>query len=113
MAPPTNRRPGFSRRAQFGLFLGYVIAVGGAVIAALLLVVSIVDPRGFAALRGVALDVTAPVASAGRSVVGFLGGLGGTISNYFRAGSQNGELREELETTRRELIRRQGRAVAG
>jgi rod shape-determining protein MreC len=107
MAPPKDRRPGFSRRAQFGLFFGYVIAVGGAVIAALLLIVSIVDPRGFSALRGVALDVTAPVAGAGRSVVGFFAGLGGTVSDYFRAGSQNGELREELETARRELIRRQ------
>ena len=29
MAPPSTRRPGFSRRAQFGLFIGYVIAVGG------------------------------------------------------------------------------------
>jgi rod shape-determining protein MreC len=107
MAPPKNRRPGFSRRAQFGLFLGYVIAVGGAVIAALLLVVSIVDPRGFSALRGVALDVTTPVASGGRSVVGFFTGIGDGISNWFRAGSQNGELRAELEATRRELIRRQ------
>ncbi|MEA3030179.1 MAG: rod shape-determining protein MreC [Sphingomonadales bacterium] len=107
MAPPKNRRPGFSRRAQFGLFLGYVIAVGGAVIAALLLVVSVVDPRGFSGLRGVALDVTTPVASAGRSVVGFFSGIGDGISNWFRAGSQNGELREELEAARRELIRRQ------
>lgn len=107
MAPPKNRRPGFSRRAQFGLFLGYVIALGGVVIAALLLVVSIVDPRGFSALRGVALDVTAPVASGGRSVVGFFTGIGDSISNWYRAGSQNDELRAELEAAQRELVRRQ------
>ncbi|HYI47691.1 MAG TPA: rod shape-determining protein MreC [Allosphingosinicella sp.] len=107
MAPPKNRRLGFSRRAHFGLFIGYVIAVGGALIAVLLLIVSIADPRGFSALRGAALDVTAPIGSAGRSVVGFFSGIGDGISNYFRAGSQNAELRGELEAARRELIRRQ------
>lgn len=107
MAPPKNRRLGFSRRAHFGLFLGYVIAVGAAIIALLLLAISIVDPRGFSALRGAALDVTAPVAGAGRSVVGFFGGIGEGIGNYWRAGSENAELKQQLAETRRELIRRQ------
>ena len=30
MAPPKNRRAGFSRRAQYGLFASYVIALLGA-----------------------------------------------------------------------------------
>jgi rod shape-determining protein MreC len=107
MAPPKNRRPGFSRRAQFGLFLGYVIAIGGALIALLLLAIAIVDPRGFSALRGASADATAPVAGAGRSVVGFVSGIGEGISNYFRAGSQNARLNRELAETRRELIRRE------
>jgi rod shape-determining protein MreC len=107
MAPPKNRRLGFSRRAQFGLFLGYVIAIGGALIAVLLLVIAIVDPRGFAALRGGALDATAPVAGGGRSVVRGVGGFFSGIGNYFRAGSQNAELNRELAETRRELVRRQ------
>jgi len=107
MAPPKNRRPGFSRRAQFGLFFGYVVAIGGALVALLLLAVAIVDPRGFAALRGASADATAPVAGAGRSVVGFFSGIGEGISNYFRAGSQNGRLNRELAEARRELIRRQ------
>src|SRR3954463_13935299 len=107
MAPPKNRRPGFSRRAQFGLFLGYVVALGGALVAVLLIAIAIVDPRGFAALRGASLDATAPVAGAGRSVVGFFTGIGDGISNYFRAGSQNARLQRELAEARRELIRRQ------
>jgi rod shape-determining protein MreC len=107
MAPPKNRRLGFSRRAHFGLFLGYVAAVGAALVAVLLLAISIVDPRGFAALRGAALDVTAPVAGAGRSVGGFFSGIGDSISNYWQAGSENGELKQQLAETRRELIRRQ------
>ena len=107
MAPPKNRRLGFSRRAHFGLFLGYVIAIGAAIVALLLLAISIVDPRGFSALRGAALDVTAPVASAGRSVVDFFGGIGEGIANYWQAGSENADLKQQLAATRRELIRRQ------
>jgi rod shape-determining protein MreC len=107
MAPPKNRRPGFSRRAQFGLFLGYVIAVGGALIAVLLLAIAIVDPRGFSALRGAALDGTAPVAGAGRSVVGGVGGFFSGVADYFRAGSQNARLNRELAEAQRELMRRQ------
>ena len=111
MAPPGNRRPGFSRRAQYGLFLGYVVAVGGALVAALLLAVSIVDPRGFAALKGAALDVTAPVSAAGRSVVRFFGGIGDWASDYVRAGSQNARLQRELDAARRELVHRQSQAL--
>ena len=107
MAAFGKRRPGFSRKAQYGLFIGYVVAVGGALFGMLLLVVYLVDPRGFAAIRGAALDVTAPVSRAGSSVGGFVGGVVDGVGNYFRAGSQNGRLRRELAEARRELIRRQ------
>ena len=96
MAPPGKRRPGFSRRAQYGVFIGYVIAVAGCVIAALLLAIAIVDPKGFQALRTAAMDVTAPISNAGRSVASFIGGIGSGIGDYFRAGSQNAELRQQL-----------------
>ncbi len=104
MAPPSTRRPGFSRRAQYGLFLGYVIAVAGVLFAILLLIVAAVDPRGFAAQNGPGLDPHHPVSSGGRSVVDVFTGTGGSISNYFRAGSQNAELRRELADTRRQLV---------
>lgn len=106
MAPPGKRRPGFSRRAQYGVFIGYVVAVGGVLIAVLLLAIAIIDPKGFAALRGAALDITAPISNAGRSVATFFGGIGEGIGNYFRAGSQNGELRQQLAEAERELNRR-------
>ena len=32
MAPSRDRRPGFSRRAQYGLFLGYVGLISGALL---------------------------------------------------------------------------------
>ena len=107
MAPPSTRRPGFSRRAQYGLFLGYVIAVGGVLFAGLLLVIAIVDPTGFNALKGAALDVTSPIASGGRSVVGFFAGIGDSVGNYVQAGSQNAELKRRLAAARRKLIEAQ------
>ena len=44
MAPPGNRRPGFSRRAQYGLFLTYVGAISGALIGGVLLLLSAFNP---------------------------------------------------------------------
>ncbi|HEX8667822.1 MAG TPA: rod shape-determining protein MreC [Allosphingosinicella sp.] len=104
MAPPSTRRPGFSRRAQYGLFLGYVLAVGGVLFAVLLLIIAAIDPRGFNALKGAALDATRPISEAGRSVVREVGGAAGSVRNYFRAGSQNEELKRRLQASRRKLI---------
>ncbi|MDP8993482.1 MAG: rod shape-determining protein MreC [Pseudomonadota bacterium] len=73
------------------------MAVAGVLFAVLLLVVAAIDPRGFAALRGAALDATAPISTAGRSVAGFFGGIADSVGDYFRAGSQNAELRRQLE----------------
>ena len=104
MAPPRNRRPGSSRRAQYGLFFGYVVAVGGVLFAVLLLLVSIVDPRGFAAIKGAAMDVTTPISSGGRSVLRGITDFGTGIGDYFRAGSQNAELRQRLQTAEAQAV---------
>ncbi|HEX8223546.1 MAG TPA: rod shape-determining protein MreC [Allosphingosinicella sp.] len=107
MPPPSTRRPGFSRRAQMGLFLSYVLAVGGVLFAGLMLVIAKVDPTGFNALKGAALDVTSPVARAGGSVAGFFGGIVGSVGNYIQAGGQNAELKKRLQESRRKLIEAQ------
>ena len=104
MAPPSNRRPGFSRRAQYGLFLGYVLAVAGILFAVLLLIVVRIDPQGFAALRGAGIDVTAPVSSGARSVVRLFTGTGRAVGDYFVAASQNAELKRQLRESRRRII---------
>lgn len=104
MPPPAKRRAGHSRRAQYGLFLGYVFAIAGLVVAILMLILSRVDPRGFDAIRGAALDMTAPISAAGRGVVGFFTGIGDTIGNYWQAGAQNETLKAELAQTQRELV---------
>jgi rod shape-determining protein MreC len=104
MAPPSTRRAGFSRRAQYGLFIGYVIAVGGVLFAVLLLVVALVDPKGFSALRGVALDATGTVSSGGRSIVNLFTDGGETVGNYFVAASQNARLKRDLKAARTRLL---------
>jgi rod shape-determining protein MreC len=104
MAPPRNRRPGFSRRIQFGLFIGYVIAIVGTVSALFLVVMSRLDPQSFSQLRMAALDVIAPLSAAGRGAVRSVQTVEESITGYFRAGSQNRALREEMRGARRELI---------
>ncbi|HEY0113826.1 MAG TPA: rod shape-determining protein MreC [Allosphingosinicella sp.] len=104
MAAPSTRRPGFSRRAQYGLFLGYVLAVAGVLFSVLLLLIAIVDPAGFNALKGAALDITRPISSGSRSVVTSIENVGTSIGDYFRAGSQNAELKRRLAESRRRLI---------
>ncbi|WP_129793762.1 rod shape-determining protein MreC [Sphingosinicella sp. CPCC 101087] len=104
MPPPPHRRTGFSRKAQYGLLFGYAVAVAGILVALLLLAIAVVDPRGFSAIKGAALDATAPVSAGGRSVTQFFSGIGEGVSAYFRAGSQNASLRRELEQTRRDLV---------
>ena len=110
MAPPGKRRPGFSRRAQYGLFLGYVLAAGGVLFAVLLLILVMVDPPGFRWVRGLALDVTSPVSETGSGVVRFFSDTGQGISGYFMAARRNADLKRELARSHQRLV--EARAVA-
>lgn len=104
MARPAHRRPGQSRKAQYSLFVAYVIAVTGAVAGLLLAVLSVADPVGFAELRVAGQEVTAPVARTARSITGSISGIDDSVSAYVAAGSQNNRLRRELTNTRRQLV---------
>lgn len=105
MPAARHRRRGFSRRVQFSLFIGYVIAVVGVVVGLGLILLARFDPQGFSLLRGAALDLTTPVSSTGRMVVRGVGSVGYEIGAYFRAGSQNNRLRAELKNVQQRLIR--------
>ena len=61
MAPARDRRTGFSRRRQYGVFMGYVFAVAGAVVGLVLLVASTFNPPAFSALRMSVAGVTTPM----------------------------------------------------
>ena len=104
MAAPSARRPGYSRKAQYGLFAAYVTTIAGAVVGLLLVLISAIDPTGFAALRSLASELTAPVARTTSSAVGSVGSADENITAYFRAGSQNKALRRELEATKLKLL---------
>jgi rod shape-determining protein MreC len=104
MAPPTSRRPGFSRRAQYSLFVGYIIAVLGVLVAALLLITAHFDPKGHSALRALLGDIASPFSALGRSVArGGNGALEG-VSAYVQAGSKNRALTAEVLDKRAKLI---------
>lgn len=104
MAPPSHRRPGFSRRAQYVLFSGYVVAVLGAITASLLVVAAQFDPRGFRAVQGVASDVASPFMSVGRVIARTFGATDDAIAHYLAAISTNDALKAELARARSRLI---------
>lgn len=104
MAAPPNRRPGYNRKAQYGLFASYVIAVAGALLGLLLTIISIADPTGFAVIRNMTAEVTRPVSTTLRRLVSGIGSADEHIVAYVRAGSQNAALRRQVEANRTRLI---------
>ena len=96
MAPPLNRRPGFSRRAQYSLFLGYVIAVAGSLVAAVLLALSTLDPPAFAALRASVSEITTPISTTLSGVGRGIGSVPGGVGEYIAVHDQNTALRKQL-----------------
>ncbi|MCT2400750.1 rod shape-determining protein MreC [Novosphingobium mangrovi (ex Huang et al. 2023)] len=104
MAPPANRRSGFSRRAQYSTFFSYAAGVIGAVVGAGLIVVSIVSPEAFSGLRSAATDVTEPAGqitatgrSYGKETVAELAG-------FFTSGKEHARLERELAEAKTQLV---------
>ena len=104
MAPPGGPRPGWSRRAQYGLFFSFLAAVAGLVIGLILLALSLVAPKSYASVRGVALDATAPVTSGLRAVTATVGGIFTGAGNYWDAAHQNAQLKRERELMLQRII---------
>lgn len=100
MAPPSSRRSGFSKKAQYSLFTGYLLAAAGAVVGLALLTLSLWQPAAFAPARGIASDIVAPAGEATAAVRTGSQGLFATLGGYLRAGSQNARLRREIELAR-------------
>jgi rod shape-determining protein MreC len=49
-------RPGWSRRAQYGLFFSFIAVIAGIIVGLILLTVSLLAPQQFQRIRGAALD---------------------------------------------------------
>lgn len=105
MAPP---RPGWSRRAQYGLFFSFLAVVAGLVIGLILLAISFLSPDSYRSIRGAALDATAPISGALHEVTATVEGLVGGAGNYWDAVHQN----EELKRDRRAMLQRMVEAKA-
>jgi rod shape-determining protein MreC len=107
LAPP---RPGWSRRAQYGLFFSFLAVVAGIVVGLFLLGLSLVAPRTFQEVRGAALDVTAPISGGLNTVVVTAGGLVSGAGNYWDAARQNSRLKDERQKMLRRMI--EAKAIA-
>ena len=103
-------RPGWSRRAQYGLFFSALAVVASIIVGLILLAISLVAPKTFAELRGAALDVTGPVASALHEVTATAEGLVGGAGNYWDAASQNAELKRQNQAMLRRMV--EAKAIA-
>lgn len=104
MQPPrADRRPGFSRRRQTALFAGQVAAIVGIVAGLVLILLARVSPAAFNAMRGGALDLTAPVAGALRDGLDRTRGLADAAGDYLSAGSQNAALKQQVAADQRAL----------
>ena len=67
MAPKSKRRTGYSRKAQYSNFLGYVAGVAGLLLGLAVLLGSLSNHAGFAWARSAASDIAVP---AGRLAAG-------------------------------------------
>jgi rod shape-determining protein MreC len=102
MAPPSPRRPGFSRRAQYSIFIAYVVAITGAVAALILVLSARFDPDGHSALQSTAIDLTLPITKTGHWIGEGVDTATGGMSAYFDAASQNTSLKKALASSRRQ-----------
>ncbi|MEL7197077.1 MAG: rod shape-determining protein MreC [Pseudomonadota bacterium] len=103
MASPSSRRTGFSKKAQYSVFTGYVFAGLGALLGLALLILSLWQPSSLAPLRGAAQDVTAPAGTATAVVRKNSTNWWDYLSGYFEAADQNAALRKEVELARVKL----------
>ena len=108
MASPSSGRRAYDRRAQYGAFAAYVVAIVGVVAGLLSAVIWVVDPVGFSNLRIVVAEATAPVGRLINGGTGSVSSVDDTVAAWWDAGSQNQQLRADLTKARRELIRARG-----
>jgi rod shape-determining protein MreC len=88
-------RPGWSRRAQYGLFFSFLAVMAGIIAGVILLILSLVAPQQVERVRGMALDATSPVTNGLHEVTATTEGLFTGAGDYWDAASQNAQLKRE------------------
>ncbi|WP_033923442.1 rod shape-determining protein MreC [Sphingomonas sp. 37zxx] len=97
MAPQRNRRPGFSRRAQYVLFIGYVVAALGALLGGVLLVLSTFNPPAYAIARGALREVTTPISTGLHAIRRSVNGIPRGIDEYLGVVDENRRMRADIK----------------
>jgi rod shape-determining protein MreC len=97
-------RPGWSRRAQYGLFFSFLAVIAGIAVGLVLLALSLVAPKTFNDVRGAALDITAPVTGALNEVTATVSGVFTGAGNYWDAANQNAKLKHERQAMLRRMV---------
>jgi rod shape-determining protein MreC len=108
MVASAGTRPGWSRRAQYGLFFGFVATIAAIVVGLLMLILSLAAPQSYALVRGAAIDFASPATNALNEVADTATGLVSGAGDYWNAARQNGELKRQ----RRAMLRRMVEAKA-
>lgn len=98
-------RPGWSRRAQYGLFFGFIAAIAGLAVGLILLTLSLIAPKSYATIRGSALDLVAPITGALHEVNVTVHGLVSGAGDYWNAADQNADLKQERDALRQQITR--------
>ena len=104
MAASAGPRPGWSRRAQYSLFFSFLAVIAGLIVGLILLILSLIAPQSYAAVRGAALDASAPVSGALREVTTTVTGLFSGAGNYWDAANQNAELKRDRAALMRRMV---------
>jgi rod shape-determining protein MreC len=102
-------RPGWSRKAQYGLFFSFLALIGGILVGLFLLALSLIAPARFETVRGAALDITGPIAGGLHEVTATAAGLATGAGDYWDAANQNAKLKRERDAMRRQIL--QARAI--
>jgi rod shape-determining protein MreC len=104
VAASAGPRPGWSRRAQYSLFFSFLAVLAGLAVGLILLILSLVAPQSYSAVRGAALDVTAPISGALRGVTTTVTGLASGAGHYWDAANQNAQLKRDRAALMRRMV---------
>jgi rod shape-determining protein MreC len=97
-------RPGWSRRAQYGLFFSFLAVIAGIIVGLILLTLSLVAPHQFERVRGAALDLTGPITGGLHEVAATTEGLFTGAGNYWDAASQNAQLKRDNKAMLQRMV---------
>jgi rod shape-determining protein MreC len=104
MAASAGPRPGWSRRAQYSLFFSFLAVIAGLIVGLALLILSLVAPQSYQAVRGAALEVTAPVSNIFNEIGSTVTGMASGAGNYWDAAEQNAQLKRDRAALMRRMV---------